>query len=193
MENDLEGAWILEEIIIEDSTLSADEEGILSTLMFYTNGDGMLCGDYFYQEARNPERSRMMLGMPVYEFAPEAENPSFSAWMDCSEYPSVFEGTQGEEYNLRFDDQGELHLQFVSYTGGDYGIYSVNYIYVRPENKQSLSADAVELTAGYIKEEQFEEYGTDGTATIAEMDPVDEMGTPIIVQTNTTVDSMKVS
>ena len=73
-----------------------------------------------------------MLELPVYQFSPESEADYFSAWLDCSAYPYVFAETQGEEYNLRFDDQGNLQLQFVSYTTSDYGIYSVNYMYVRP-------------------------------------------------------------
>ncbi|MBR5125520.1 MAG: hypothetical protein IKU68_02170 [Oscillospiraceae bacterium] len=130
--NDLEGLWILESVGIEGELLPAETEGILSTLVFYDNAEDVLCADYSYRDSRREDGERVMLELPVYQFSPESEADHFSAWLDCSAYPYVFAETQGEEYNLRFDDQGNLQLQFVSYTTGDYGIYSVNYMYVRP-------------------------------------------------------------
>ena len=46
------------------------------------------------------------------------------------------------------------------------------------------------MTVQYIEEGQFESYESDGTAIIAEIDSIGEMGIPILVQTNTTIESL---
>lgn len=186
--DDLEGTWILETVEIEGECLPADAEGIESTLVFYYNADGMLCADYTYGISWQEDSERVMLNVPVYQFAPESDTDVFFAWMDCSEYPYVFEDTQNEDYNLWFNEQGDLRLRFVSYTTGEYGVYSINYTYVRPEQPE----DGIVLTADYTEEAWFEGYGADDYAIIAEIDSAEEMGTPIMIQTNTDIDSMKV-
>ena len=188
--NALGGPWVLEYLEIEGEQRSADEEGIHSTLDFYYNVDETFCADYTYGNVGSAEGDRVMLEVPVYQYSPEAEDDRLKVWLDCSAYPPIFEETQGEEYDLWFSEQGNLILQFVSHTPGDYGTYCVIYTYVRPENKQSLPGEKMELTVQYIEEGQFESYESDGTAIIAEIDSIGEMGIPILVQTNTTIESL---
>lgn len=176
----LEGIWILESLEVEGQQLQADSEGIESTLEFYLLDDGMLCADYFYRVTWDEDSNRVMLAVPVFQYAPEAETESFSAWLDCSEYPYVFGESQGEEYNLYLEEDGDLRLQFVSYVGGDYGIYSVSYTYVR----QDSTAGEIVLTADYAEESDH--------TNILEIDPVEAWGFPVSVQTNTALQSVKV-
>ena len=126
----LAGSWMLESVEIGGEQLSAEAEGIRSTLTLYYDGSGQFCADYTYWAQNQPEGERVMAAMPVYHYAPEAEESRFLAWIDCSGYPYVFEQTEGEEYDLWLDGQGNLCMRFVSYTGGDYGVYSCVYTYV---------------------------------------------------------------
>lgn len=126
----LEGSWILASVEIGGEQLSAESEGIRSTLTLYRDGTGQLWADYTFLAQNQPGGERIMTAMPVYGYAPEAEESRFLAWIDCSGYPYVFEQTEAEEYDLWLDGQGNLCMRFVSYTGGDYGIYSCVYTYV---------------------------------------------------------------